>query len=173
MCQVYVQCWLIIGRAVAASVSWLTSVLHQPRKNLSLLRIALHTLHFQIISGTVLRIKHFHGFLKALFFIHQLRLISVKFFFQGYANVYRLKGCIGTSVFKSLTLLSVTYLLIFNIFEQQNKHQDINLGNGTSEYQSYLAMHIVWHTYLGILINTQIVGRRKFRITWIKQQWNF
>lgn len=135
MRQVYVQCWLITGRAVAQTVSWLTSVMCQPEKNLCLFRIALCELHFKIISGIVFHVKYFQGFLKASCFIHHLRLISVKFFFQGYGNVYWLEGCTRTSVSKFLTHLFVTFLLIFNIFEL-NKHQKINSGNTTTEYQS-------------------------------------
>lgn len=163
----YVRCWLIIGRAVAPSVSWLTSVLHQPGKNLSLFRIALH---FEIISRTVLHVKYFHGSLKTSFFIQ--RLISVKFFFQGCVNVYWLE-LHRHSVFKSLTHLSVIFLLTFNTFQQQNEHQNINSGSSTSEYQSDLAIHTVWHTYSGILLNIQTAGRRKFRTTWINHQWHF
>lgn len=97
-----------------------------------------HFMHFILKSfwGLSTMLNIFMASWKPNLFIYQLRLISVKFFFQGYANVYWLNNYIGTSVFKSFAHLSVAFLLILNIFEHQNKHQNINSGNTTSEYQS-------------------------------------
>lgn len=145
-------------RESSCTVSLMTDISSAPaRKNLSLLWIALNALHFKTISGTVLHVKYF---LKALCVIHHLRLVSVKVFFRGYGDVYWLEGCTGTCFQISHPL--VTFLLIFNVFEQ-NKHQKINSGNITSEYQS----SIVWQKKKKKLRYTdkQIVGCKNLKMT--------
>lgn len=95
---------LVNHRESSCTVSLMTDINNAlaRKKNLSLLRIALQALHFKIIS----RLSSMLNTSMASFFIYQLRLILVKFFFQDYANDYWLKSCIGTSVFICFRLFS-------------------------------------------------------------------